>query len=659
MISTRRRAAGASFGYNRGYEITGVRETVRGPSGLSRAVSHLAYTLISGLLTVVLCAGIMAWLYEDRYQGRIYPGVYVMGVPIGGLTPESASERLGVRLGPSALPYVLLYDDEQEWLVSAAALGGSLDLEGAVREALALGRCGVFRKDLVTRFRLAWYGYQIIPDFQLDEGLALTGLRRIARQVASPVRAGRMSISGLEVRRQDPQSGWNLDYVALRQDLLQQVDMAMGESHWLATSRASSFIQGLPVAASSAPEHVRVPLTFREVTPPLTDAEAATQFATNVLSAPIMLTASIEELGEDGYPYTVQRHWVLDQATLASFLKVEPDSGGSSSITLDGEPLLTWLRGLAQTVERDPHEPRFDYSPESGELTVVSPGQIGYYLDLSAAQELVLQAAASAEGRQVALPGRSIAPRVTRRDLEALLPLSLISVGETSFAGSTPERLQNIRTAAASFHGVVVPPRRTFTFLDHLGPVTAANGYTESWVIVGDRTILGPGGGVCQVSTTAYRAAFWGGYPIEERWPHTYRVGWYEPPLGLDAAVYSPGTDMKFFNDTDTPILILTQVDEAQQKLYFRFYGAPPARTVRMEGPITSRPVPAGPPVFIEDPSLPPGAQILDESARDGLDVTLYRVIEQGGEVVAREEVFSRYVPWPAKYRVGPAPSPQ
>jgi vancomycin resistance protein YoaR len=142
---------------------------------------------------------------------------------------------------------------------------------------------------------------------------------------------------------------------------------------------------------------------------------------------------------------------------------------------------------------------------------------------------------------------------VARQDLEALLPLSLISVGETSFAGSTADRRQNIREATSRFHGVVVPPGRRFSFLDHLGPVTVADGYSQSWIIYGDRTILGPGGGVCQVSTTAFRAAFWGGYPIEERWPHSYRVSWYEPPLGLDAAVFSPGTDMRFPQRHRTP----------------------------------------------------------------------------------------------------------
>jgi vancomycin resistance protein YoaR len=190
--------------------------------------------------------------------------------------------------------------------------------------------------------------------------------------------------------------------------------------------------------------------------------------------------------------------------------------------------------------------------------------------------------------------------------------------------------------------------------VQNLGPVTVANGYTEAWIIYGDRTILGPGGGVCQVSTTCFRAAFWAGLPIVERSPHSYRVSWYEPPVGLDAAVFSPSVDTKFQNDADTPLLILTEVDEKNSKLYFRFYGKPSGRKVTLEGPTTSNPVKPGDPIVEQDPSLSPGARVQVETPRDGLDVTLYRIVEQDGTILSKDRFFSRYVPWPARYRVGP-----
>jgi vancomycin resistance protein YoaR len=110
----------------------------------------------------------------------------------------------------------------------------------------------------------------------------------------------------------------------------------------------------------------------------------------------------------------------------------------------------------------------------------------------------------------------------------------------------------NIGVAASKFDGVIVPPDRVFSFNEHLGPVTKEAGYDESLIIQGNRTSVGLGGGVCQVSTTAFRVAFFGGYELVERWAHGYRVGWYETNSvpGLDATVYSPDVDFKFRNDS-------------------------------------------------------------------------------------------------------------
>ncbi|MHB1317942.1 MAG: VanW family protein, partial [Anaerolineae bacterium] len=172
---------------------------------------------------------------------------------------------------------------------------------------------------------------------------------------------------------------------------------------------------------------------------------------------------------------------------------------------------------------------------------------------------------------------------------------------------------------------------------------------------VGDETVLGPGGGVCQVGTTFFRAAFWGGYPIVERTPHAYRVSWYEPPVGLDAAVFTPYVDIKFDNDQSTPILIQTEVDRASGKLFFRFYGRAPGRKVTIEGPILGATTPAGEPIVEIDPALASGQRVQVETAHDGVEVTVYRLTEVNGIVVSRERFYSDYAPWPARYREGPS----
>jgi len=147
------------------------------------------------------------------------------------------------------------------------------------------------------------------------------------------------------------------------------------------------------------------------------------------------------------------------------------------------------------------------------------------------------------------------------------------------FRGSSAERLQNIRTAAAQFDGLLVAPGETFSMGEAMGDISLDNGFTEALIIYGGQTIKGVGGGVCQVSTTLFRTAFFAGFPIVERVPHAYRVSYYEqtsggndPKLaGLDATVYFPLVDFKFTNDSAYWILMETSFDEGSRSLTWRF----------------------------------------------------------------------------------------
>jgi vancomycin resistance protein YoaR len=489
----------------------------------------------------------------------------------------------------------------------------------------------------------------------VEPGPALIYLRPIAREAGHPARRAQLWVAGLQARVGDAVTGRDLDISATRAAIEQQVRAAWGRSAWHTTPRLLREL--VPTAHSLSEEPIVVPLAFREVAPPLTEVAGARERASLILSRPLTLVATLEEFEADGRPRAVTRRWQVDQALMSSWLAVQSLAAGEGtaiSVEVDRAKIRTYLQTIATEVERPPREGRFDYNPTTNALTIHSPGQNGYTLDLDIAQALVAEACFAAQ-REVTLPLIAIAPRVTRASLEAITPLTLISEGATSYRGSIPGRLQNIRLAASRFNGVIVPPQAAFSFLDTLGLVTLANGYSEAWVIVGDRTVLGPGGGVCLVSTTCFRAAFWAGLPILDRSPHSYRLPYYEPPLGLDAAVFSPIVDFKFQNNTDAPIIIRTQMDEANEKLVFRFYSKPTGRKVTLDGPTTSNPVPAGAPIYEEDATLEPGAQVLIESPHDGIDAVISRTVEQNGVVLYRDKFFSRYEPWPARYRVGAA----
>ncbi|MFH1088605.1 MAG: VanW family protein, partial [Patescibacteria group bacterium] len=209
----------------------------------------------------------------------------------------------------------------------------------------------------------------------------------------------------------------------------------------------------------------------------------------------------------------------------------------------------------------------------------------------------------------------------------------------------------------SKFNNVIIKPDENFSFNKLLGTVDASTGYLPELVIKGDETTPEFGGGLCQVSTTTFRAALDGGYPIIARRNHSYRVSYYEP-AGTDATVYQPYPDFQFLNDTPYHLLIHTYIEG--NNLHFDFYSTSTGIRVELEGPrvydITEPP----PPVYIETSTLPEGEQKKIDTAHRGADAILYRHIfdEHGKEI--RKDIFkSHYVPWPEKYLVGVSQAPK
>jgi vancomycin resistance protein YoaR len=259
-----------------------------------------------------------------------------------------------------------------------------------------------------------------------------------------------------------------------------------------------------------------------------------------------------------------------------------------------------------------------------------------------------------AEGRPIfLLPARYTPPKPSLRDLYALGVRAHLATGETDFRGSHPNRVHNLRLAASRLDGLLVP-QGAFSFNRAVGEVSEKTGYKEAYVIVGDRTEQGVGGGLCQVSTTLFRAVYLAGLPILERYPHSYLVRYYTPP-GLDASVYQPYRDFRFANDTPGHLYI--QVSVQGTKLRFHLFGTKD-REVRLEGPTLTDRKPPLPERRILDPSLPPGAVKQVDFAAEGMTVVWKRTVRYRDGKERKETLRSTYQPWGAVYLVGPTPEP-
>jgi vancomycin resistance protein YoaR len=238
----------------------------------------------------------------------------------------------------------------------------------------------------------------------------------------------------------------------------------------------------------------------------------------------------------------------------------------------------------------------------------------------------------------------------------------LVSSQTTYFRGSSAERLQNIKTAAANFHGLLVSPGATFSMAANMKSVSLDNGYAEALIIFGGRTIKGVGGGVCQVSTTLFRTVFFGGFPVIERHPHAYRVGYYEQSYsgydndmaGLDATVFVPMVDFKFSNDTPYWLLMETYFNPTSRSLTWKFYSTSDGRTVQWETTGPENIVEPPDPVYEENPELEKGEIEQVDWAAEGADVTVTRIVYRDGQVYFSDSFSTYYLPWGDVFQYGP-----
>jgi len=232
---------------------------------------------------------------------------------------------------------------------------------------------------------------------------------------------------------------------------------------------------------------------------------------------------------------------------------------------------------------------------------------------------------------------------------------SLLGTGVSKFTGSGQPRITNLSLAAQRLNGVLVPPGEEFSFNKAVGEISAKTGYATAYIIARGRTVLGEGGGVCQTSTTLFRATLNAGLPITSRHPHTYRVSYYEieSPVGFDASVYQPSLDFKFKNDTPGHILIQSAVDLAKNSLEFKLYGTPDGRKVEMGEAKLYNVYGAPAPLYQDDPTLTKGVVRQVDFSAPGGTAEFTRKVTRGDEVLFEDTFKTVYQPWRAVFLVG------
>ncbi len=294
---------------------------------------------------------------------------------------------------------------------------------------------------------------------------------------------------------------------------------------------------------------------------------------------------------------------------------------------------------------------------ENGKIIFDGVGLDGIDIDIDKTLELIRYSIANAS-IDIRIPIKTTKSNIKIEDesLQALGFKDIISVGKSTFYGSTRSRIHNIKTGSNKLGGKIIMPNEEYSIAENIGPVNGYTGYKSELVIKGSKTIPEYGGGLCQVSSTLYRGALRAGLPITERINHSYAVSYYEP-WGTDATIYPPSVDLKFINNTGSPILIQNYMIEDEKKLFFVFYGTDDGRETELFGPYITNTVGAPATKIEYTDALAPGQKKVFGNAVNGFDARWYRyVYDKDGNNLISEEIFSKYQARPYYYAVGIEP---
>lgn len=323
------------------------------------------------------------------------------------------------------------------------------------------------------------------------------------------------------------------------------------------------------------------------------------------------------------------------------------------------EKLDEKLKPITDKINEESIEALFTF--ENGRVTEFRPSKDGRQINGDELNQQILSKArlilnyTSQKIVIIPIPVKTIKPNLTTDKVNKMGIQELIGSGTSLFQHSIESRIYNVKLAASRLNGILVAPGETFSFAKAIGDISSFTGYKQAYVIQNGKTVLGDGGGVCQVSTTLFRAALNAGLPIEERNAHAYRVGYYEQdsPPGIDATVYVPSVDLKFKNDTGHHVLIQTLVDPTELRLTFMLYGTKDGRISVLSTPVISSQTPAPEPKYEDDPTLPKGQVKQVDFAAAGAKVFFTRTVTKNGKVMISETFNSNYRPWQAVYLRG------
>jgi vancomycin resistance protein YoaR len=573
----------------------------------TRAQRRVVWQRTAVIVALAAVAALVLGLVFAGSPSRLADGVRIAGVDVGGKTPRQAARALQARADALAAVPVVFRVGSHVWRLEPRRLGIRVDWGAAIdavrRQGEGFGPLRGFR-----RLDMRFFGADVAPPTQVYDAALRYWLDRIERTVDLPRRDASIALHGLTPMVVPSRSGRRLDRHAATATIV----------------RALASLQREPVGLPMLDDPPKIKAG---------DLSVALAQVRTALSAPVQLT-----LGST--------RWNLRQRRIATLLELP--AGGRRDLRVGGEGADSWFTALSKRVDRQPVDASWAISSDNSVRVI--PDRPGYQLDVPRSANAVLHAALVTEPtlRSAKLVVERADASRTTADAQAMQITGLVASYQT-FYGGDPNRIHNVQLVSHLVDGHVIAPGAVFSFNQATGERTAAKGFKEAPVIINGEVQTGLGGGVCQVSTTVFNAAYEAGLPILARTNHALYISHY--PQGRDATVNYPDVDLKFVNDTGHWLLLRTWVGSSS--LTVALYGTPQHRRVVSDtrplvvaGPTPTKKVP--------DPTLLVGQKVVEQTGEPPRTTSVRRIVYDASGKVLHDTVFySSYRGEPTLVRVG------
>jgi vancomycin resistance protein YoaR len=573
----------------------------RDASAVVRRAAKILAAALAALVLVLLALGFAFAGSSDR----IAAGVTIGGIDVGGLSANQAEQKLVARARNAAYVPVPFEAGGRRWPIAPAQLALRADWAAAVQQALERGGGSVPLRGL-QRLRLRLFGADLVPGATYEAKTLGRRLDSIARVVDVRGREAAIVLKNGQPLVVPGEAGRKLERT-------------------IATRTIVAALVGFQRKPVTLPVVVDPPKVTRDA------LQAVAAEVRTALSAPV------------GFAHKGV-HWSVSPKQIATFLQLPQE--GSRELSIGGPAAKHYFAALGKAVGRPPRELDFAVS-ESGHARLI-PSRDGRKLDVEATQKAFLAAALRPTNREAGLVVVPAHPQLSTERAKSLGITGLVG-SYTTFYGGDPNRIHNVQLVSRLIDRHLIAPGSTFSFNRTTGDRNAAKGFLEAPVIINGELKNGLGGGVCQVSTTVFNAAYEAGLQISERHNHALYISHY--PLGRDATVNYPGTDLKFVNDTDHWLLLDTIV--GSYSLTVRLYGTPAHRRVVSHASALRA---IGPPRTnrVLDPDLYEGERVVEEPGSPSRAVSVRRIVyDKHGHILYDNTWYSTYVSEPKVVRVG------